>query len=89
MSNICEHCGADIHHCADCDWYNKSFMEIPKGATNGDIIKDMFNVRIEDKFNRSIGIKLFYGEGDWDYLQFDKDFWNAPYKREEQSNVKS
>lgn len=51
-------------------------IPISEGATNGDIIKAMFDVKVEDDFCKSIGIKL----NDSNYVQFNKDWWNAPYK---------
>ena len=49
-------------------------IPIPKGATNGDIIKAMFpevfvtNCKLVDKVG---------------YFNFDVDWWNAPYKENE------
>ena len=62
----------------------KSAIPIPKGATNGDMIKAMFpNIRIEN-FGKALIIFGMASEGDM-YVCFDLDWWNAPYKREEQS----
>ena len=51
---------------------NKLIDAIPisEGATNGDIIKAMFDVKVEDDFCKSIGIKL----NDSNYVQFNKDW---------------
>jgi hypothetical protein len=51
---------------------------IPDGATNGDMIMAMFDVKVEDDFCKSIGIKL----NDSNYVQFNKDWWNALYNAE-------
>ena len=53
-------------------------LPIPNNATNGDIIKAMFDIEIVDDFAFSYGIKLT----DSNYVQFNKDWWNAPYKAE-------
>jgi len=53
-------------------------IEIPNGATNGDMIMAMFDVKVEDDFCKSIGIKL----NDSNYVQFNKDWWNALYNAE-------
>ena len=52
-------------------------IEIPKGATNGDMIKAMFpNIEIE-----GIGgeIKCIAAQNGTSY--FALDWWNAPYKK--------
>ena len=53
---------------------------LPKGATNGDMIKAMTG----EDFSRGASIynhDLMIGEGE-DYLAFSVDWWNAPYKAE-------
>ena len=52
-------------------------IPIPDNATNGDMIKTVFNVNVEDDFCQSIGIKL----NDSNYVQFNKGWWNAPYQK--------
>lgn len=47
-------------------------IPIPEGATNGDMIEIMFPDR--STFNGGIG------------AYFDKDWWNAPYKKESEGN---
>lgn len=41
--SICENCkcNSEIEVCADCDWRTKKY-QIPKFATNGDVIKALF-----------------------------------------------
>ena len=51
-------------------------IELPEKPTNGDVIKVIFNVEHVDDFYQSVGIKLI----DSNYIQFNKDWWNAPYK---------
>lgn len=46
-----------------------NLIEIPKGATNGDIIKAMF----PDLVNSNLDLV--------DVLNKARDWWNAPYKR--------
>lgn len=55
-------------------------VEIKEGMTNGDVIKALFNIEINDEIVDdlpfSYGVKLT----DSNYVQFDKDWWNLPYK---------
>ena len=53
-------------------------VEIAGNFTNGDVIKAMFNIEIVDDFTSSYGVKLT----DSNYVQFNKDWWNAPYNAE-------
>ena len=46
---------------------------IPKGATNGDMIKAMF----PNELLTSITSTLWWG----DNMSFNKDWWNAPYRK--------
>ena len=62
-------------------------IEIPKNATNGDMIKNMFNIpdsEIEEGLLSTIYIYTIKGDSQ-DFLKkqitFNKDWWNAPYKR--------
>lgn len=55
-----------------------NLIEIPRGATNGDMIKAMFPKCCSNMGNFDNGIVVdFMG----DLHSFDTDFWNAPYKR--------
>lgn len=61
------------------------YIEIPKGATNGDMIKAMFpgyHVQISTALKE---VSLYY-DGAEDYtgswIRFDLDWWNAPYRKE-------
>lgn len=49
-------------------------IEIPNGATNGDMIKAMF----PDELLTSITSTLWWG----DNMSFSKDWWDAPYNGE-------
>lgn len=62
--------------CRTCDFFS---IVAPDGATNGDMIKAMFSVETVDDFCRSFGVRL----NNSNYIQFNKDWWNAPYKRGE------
>lgn len=48
-------------------------IEIPEGATNGDMIKAMFP---NEEIIESDGACVYVGAK----MRFDKDWWNAPYK---------
>lgn len=52
---------------------------IPRGATNGDMIKAIFpNAKVNDSdYTYCVEVKLEYHS---QYLLFDKKWWNAPYK---------
>ena len=54
----------------------KNGTPLPKNPTNGDMLKTMFNIEVVDDFYQSVGIKLNRSN----YIQFNKDWWNAPYK---------
>lgn len=57
-------------------------IPIPKGATNGDVIKAMFpNMQIDNECN---GILYGYKTNDREMpmLGMNLDWWNAPYKKE-------
>lgn len=54
-------------------------IPIPRGATNGDMIKAMFPCEEEECVN-SIDHRTHYGG--LDFLKgFNTDWWNAPYER--------
>ena len=55
---------------------------LPENPTNGGMIMAMFNVKIVDDFYKSVGIKL----NDSNYIQFNKDWWNAPYKEKKDAD---
>lgn len=64
---------------------------IPEGATNGDMIKAMFNIA-DDDIDEGLSTTYVYTKtrvlksGSQDYLReqitFNRDWWNAPYKKE-------
>ena len=54
-------------------------IPIPEHATNGDMIKAMFPICCSNMGNPDNGIVVdFMG----DLHTFNKDWWNAPYKKE-------
>lgn len=62
----------------------ESTIPIPKGATNGDMIKTMFpNIKVKPiNFE---GKLIGYNVRNLDNVTyFTKDFWNAPYRKVEE-----
>lgn len=58
-------------------------IEIPKNATNGDMIEKMFP-NCEQKEHMNNGYFEMYFDNDLknaSYMRVSKDWWNAPYKR--------
>jgi hypothetical protein len=60
---------------------NKMALAIRNGKvlsdmTNGDMIKALFNIEIVDDLPFSYGVELT----DSNYVQYDKEWWNTPYK---------
>ena len=60
-------------HCEDIMTIHNAII-IPKGATNGEVIKAIF----PNELLTSITSTLWWG----DNMSFNKDWWNAPYKKE-------
>ena len=56
------------------DEFNHNAIIIPKGATNGEVIKAIF----PNELLTSITSTLWWG----DNMSFNKDWWNATYKTE-------
>ena len=58
---------------------------IPKGATNGDVLKAMFpNIKadvIKTNTGGYIEVKYLDTTDECDATAFRKDWWNKPYKR--------
>ena len=52
----------------------------PKGATNGDIIKAMFNCMVIDISKGKVYVEHIY-------FPFDEEWWNAPYKRGNENGI--
>jgi hypothetical protein len=86
-------------YCCDCGkwlkWVNKEEKRVfnnknactpiyvPRGATNGDVIKAMFPAaKVNNtKYSYVVEVKLPYHSKYDTGLLFDKEWWNAPYKR--------
>ena len=62
-----------------------NLIEIPKGATNGDMMKVMFPNIEADEIKTDTGgyieVKYLDTTDKCDATAFRKDWWNAPYKR--------
>lgn len=59
---------------------NPNLIEIPKNATNGDVIKALFPCEEKDE-DFGDGTTLYKG---LDFSQFfHTDWWKAPYKQED------
>lgn len=61
-----------------------NIIPIPKGATNGEVIKAMFpNAKVNvTKYSYAVEVKLPYHTKYDTGLLFNKYFWNAPYNKE-------
>lgn len=59
-------------------------IEILDGATNGDVIQAIFpNAPIDtESYTNYVMVKLDYHTQYDGGLMFDKEWWNAPYKKE-------
>lgn len=54
-------------------------VRIPQNATNGDVIKTMFNCMVMDITNGKVYVEKIY-------FPFDEDWWNAPYEGRENAD---
>ena len=62
-------------------------IPIPKGATNGDIIKAMFPHSLFEEHTDSDGYTWMIMWNGIDYqCDFDIDWWNSPYKENKDGN---
>ena len=59
-------------------------IPIPEGATNGDMIKAMFNCMVIAITNGKVYVEKIY-------FPFNEEWWNAPYKevKNEHNTVKT
>ena len=63
-------------------------IPIPKGATNGDVIKVMFpNVPIDCFFEDTISFYPTLPNGVTEECHFNEDWWNAPYKENKDGKI--
>ena len=64
----------------------KSFMPIPEGATNGDMIKAMFpqaKIIINELLGTNGTVFVQYGSEEYDEIvSYSLEWWDAPYKKE-------
>ena len=58
----------------DLAYEKVDFIEIPEGATNGEMIKAMFPNEVECGESASF---IYYGT-----MRFDRDWWNSPYRKD-------
>ena len=72
MSTPCENCGNDFRVCIDCDLYNGKYIEIPNNATNGQVIRILYNPNHVERTDDGVIVENY---------NFDKEWWNSPYKR--------
>jgi hypothetical protein len=64
----------------ECDCYTVKAIPIPKGATNGDMIKAMFpNVECGKD---ELGNVFIVSDAQLGYIVLRESWWNAPYKRD-------
>lgn len=59
---------------------NPNIIEIHDNATNGDMIKALFDCKIVEETPSTY---VFEIEKDWFVKEFEKEWWNAPYKKGE------
>ena len=78
MNTPCWNCGSDLRVCVNCDLYNGKYIEIPDNATNGDVIKAMFDIKEVDMENTYC--VHFPKEEEYGHYFF-KDWWNSPYQK--------
>ena len=73
----------------DLAYEKVDFIEIPEGATFGNMIKAVFNIADED-INEGVSTIYVHTEKQTvksvskcsDVIRFDKDFWDSPYRKE-------
>lgn len=65
------------------EYENRDFVEIPKGMTNGEVIQAIFGS--DNVFGFIHYVHLMAKVGNWFnegvVAEFDKEWWNAPYKK--------
>ena len=73
--------------CTACMFAIKEGLSFPDGATNGDVIKTLF--KPYKIVTHEYYINVFLTEDDWDncgdWITFERDWWNAPYKEGEKN----
>ena len=75
--------------CYDVLYVLSRCIEIPDGATNGNMIKAMFPyIEIKDNCDMyySVNIENLSTDKGLNTVGFKKDWWNAPYKRGDKDN---
>ena len=64
----------------------KLAIEIPDNATNGDIIKALFDVKEVRKYKTRVTAWTLF-DGYIGPIDFQLKWWNAPYKKGEQNET--
>ena len=86
--HYCSYCGKKM----DDKDEEVNTIEIPKNATNGDMIKAMFpdaeikEIRGTFEGNNLLGYRTYLGGRSQDFLL---DWWNAPFKRGDKAEMES
>lgn len=86
-----EECMADREKCKKCCDYVVNFediqeepivnaIEIPDKATNGDMIKIIWNPKEIEEMPSCYVIKYMISENDFSLMFFNKTWWNSLYK---------
>lgn len=63
----------------DIEKFNYKTIPIPDNATNGDVIKTLFNVEDDDIKTFKLSNMAVVDTWDW-RMDTTLDWWNAPYK---------
>lgn len=61
----------------DLAYEKVDFIEIPEGATNGDMIKAMFPNSHVNEMSHTVWVG-------YDDMSFHRDWWNSPYRKEQE-----
>lgn len=72
----------------DLAYEKVDFIEIPEGATNGDMIKAMWNISDEDIDIGTYSVYVYVPKriikGYNNRIVFNRDWWNSPYRKEQE-----
>lgn len=73
----------------DLAYEKVDFIEIPEGATNGYMIKAMFNIADSNVYEGASTTYVYTRTGvvrggEQDVVMLDRDWWNSPYRKEQE-----
>lgn len=68
-------CLLDIHGDIEGDYDN--IVDLPKNATNGDILKELYR----DYLYVRVAGNIWVYQGDFPVARFDVAWWDAPYEK--------